>query len=246
MTLVNEMFEVLRIVGRQSSVDGDLVLYLRICGLLLVSNTVSDNNARNRAMRAGEVDPINLDNMQNRPHRRRREKKLMTMDEVNERFPLTKYKNWVANRASEGLPTSGGVTAPPSRAASVARGRLFHTEAAARRRTGALSDTHAERMFRERTYPKQPQSAWTGIRGMPGRFGASARSNADAKIATQHVLGGHAKHKIDRLQQLVRVRMKATLLPQQADGGQEAPVSAESVCQAVTDLQGMLQVSHQC
>jgi len=57
--------------------------------------------------------------MPTRPHRRRREKKLMTMDEVNERFPLTKYKNWVASRAREGLPTSGGVTAPPSRAGSV-------------------------------------------------------------------------------------------------------------------------------
>jgi hypothetical protein len=54
-----------------------------------------------------------------RPHRRRREKKLMTMDEVNERFPLTKYKNWVASRAREGLPTSGGVTALPSRAGSL-------------------------------------------------------------------------------------------------------------------------------
>jgi hypothetical protein len=43
----------------------------------------------------------------------------MTMDEVNERFPLTKYKNWVASRAREGLPTSGGVTGPPSRAGSV-------------------------------------------------------------------------------------------------------------------------------
>lgn len=43
----------------------------------------------------------------------------MTMDEVNERFPLTKYKNWVAARAMEGLPTAGGVTAPPSRAGSV-------------------------------------------------------------------------------------------------------------------------------
>ena len=43
----------------------------------------------------------------------------MTMDEVNERFPLTKYKNWVATRAMEGLPTAGGVTAPPSRAASL-------------------------------------------------------------------------------------------------------------------------------
>jgi hypothetical protein len=77
-------------------------------------------NARNRAIRNGEeVDPINLENMPTRPHRRRREKKLMTMDEVNERFPLTKYKNWVASRAREGLPTSGGVTASPSRAGSI-------------------------------------------------------------------------------------------------------------------------------
>lgn len=43
----------------------------------------------------------------------------MTMDEVNERFPLTKYKNWVANRMNAGLPTAGGVTAPPSRAGSI-------------------------------------------------------------------------------------------------------------------------------
>ena len=42
----------------------------------------------------------------------------MTMDEVNERFPLTKYKNWVATRAMEGLPTAGGVTGPPSRTGS--------------------------------------------------------------------------------------------------------------------------------
>ncbi|PQE03325.1 hypothetical protein CJF30_00005544 [Rutstroemia sp. NJR-2017a BBW] len=77
-------------------------------------------NARNRALRAGEDgEPINLENMATRPHRRRREKKLMTMDEVNERFPLIKYKNWVAARVSEGLPTTGGITAPPSRAASV-------------------------------------------------------------------------------------------------------------------------------
>ena len=33
----------------------------------------------------------------------------MTMDEVNERFPFLKYKNWVANRAREGLSTNGGV-----------------------------------------------------------------------------------------------------------------------------------------
>ncbi|KAG4443630.1 hypothetical protein IFR05_000907 [Cadophora sp. M221] len=77
-------------------------------------------NARNRAIRNGEdPDPINLESMPARPHRRRREKKLMTMEEVNERFPLTKYKTWVASRAREGLPTNGGVTAPPSRPGSV-------------------------------------------------------------------------------------------------------------------------------
>lgn len=43
----------------------------------------------------------------------------MTMEEVNDRFPLTKYKAWVASRAREGLSTSGGVTAPPSRAGSI-------------------------------------------------------------------------------------------------------------------------------
>ncbi|KAK0657360.1 hypothetical protein B0T16DRAFT_425610 [Cercophora newfieldiana] len=63
-------------------------------------------------------EPINMENMP-RPHRRRREKKLMTMDEVNEKFPMLKYKNWVASRAQEGLPTRGGVSAPPSRPGSV-------------------------------------------------------------------------------------------------------------------------------
>ncbi|KAF2763659.1 hypothetical protein EJ03DRAFT_62401 [Teratosphaeria nubilosa] len=77
-------------------------------------------NQRNRAARAFNEngDPIDLSQMQ-RPHRRRREKKLMSMEEVNERFPLTKYKTWRASREAEGLPAEGGVTAPPSRAASM-------------------------------------------------------------------------------------------------------------------------------
>ncbi len=53
------------------------------------------------------------------PRRRRREKKLMTIDEVNEKFPMVKYKTWVASRAREGLPTRGGVDAPTSRPSSV-------------------------------------------------------------------------------------------------------------------------------
>lgn len=38
----------------------------------------------------------------------------MTMDEVNERFPLVKYKEWRSSRESDGLPTTGGIATPNS------------------------------------------------------------------------------------------------------------------------------------
>ncbi|GAB7354081.1 hypothetical protein MBLNU459_g4654t2 [Dothideomycetes sp. NU459] len=76
-------------------------------------------NQRNRQRAIGaDGSPIDLVTMP-RPHRRRREKKLMSMDEVNERFPLIKYKAWRFSRESEGLPAAGGVTSPASRAPSV-------------------------------------------------------------------------------------------------------------------------------
>ncbi|SLM40121.1 Zinc finger, RING/FYVE/PHD-type [Lasallia pustulata] len=76
-------------------------------------------NQRNRVPRNDENgEPIDMAAIP-RAHRRRREKKLMTMDEVNDRFPLTKYKAWMSSRADEGLPTAGGVAAPLSRTASV-------------------------------------------------------------------------------------------------------------------------------
>ncbi|OCL15137.1 hypothetical protein AOQ84DRAFT_120836 [Glonium stellatum] len=76
-------------------------------------------NQRNRAARAaGDGEPIDMAAMP-RPHRRRREKKLMSMDEVNERFPLKKYKAWRSSREHEGLPAAGGITTPPSRPGSL-------------------------------------------------------------------------------------------------------------------------------
>jgi hypothetical protein len=79
-------------------------------------------NQRNRAMRAqADGDPIDLTAMP-RPHRRRREKKLMSMDEVNTKFPLTKYKVWRASREDDGLPAAGGISLPPSRAVSMKDG----------------------------------------------------------------------------------------------------------------------------
>ena len=108
-------------------------------------------NARNRQRPQDENgEPIDLATMP-RAHRRRREKKLMTMEEVNERFPLTKYKNWMTTRAAEGLSTAGGVANPSqSRAGSVkgAEGVVppYHdpeTEEVARPPT-AQSSTHDE------------------------------------------------------------------------------------------------------
>ena len=72
-------------------------------------------------MNGEDPDAVDLGQMP-RQHRRRREKKLMTMEEVNEKFPLTKYKSWRATRADEGLPTAGGINTasrPPSRPASI-------------------------------------------------------------------------------------------------------------------------------
>lgn len=76
-------------------------------------------NQRNRQRMTGE-DPDALDlGAMHRTHRRRREKKLMTMEEVNERFPLKKYKEWRSSRAEEGLPTEGGIATTSSRPASI-------------------------------------------------------------------------------------------------------------------------------
>ncbi|PMB65947.1 E3 ubiquitin-protein ligase RNF13 [Beauveria bassiana] len=75
-------------------------------------------NARNRARMGEDGEPLPLENMP-RPHRRRREKKLMSMDEVNDKFPMMKYKTWVIERAREGLPTAGGVDLSASRPTSI-------------------------------------------------------------------------------------------------------------------------------
>ncbi|KAI0533812.1 hypothetical protein GGR58DRAFT_516613 [Xylaria digitata] len=117
-------------------------------------------NARNRAMaRVDENgEPIDLQNMPARPHRRRREKKLMTMDEVNEKFPMVKYKTWVLERKKEGLPTAGGISAPPSRANSVrsVEGIVPEQPSDTRRSIDepAASNTHEP----DRTAQTQPKS----------------------------------------------------------------------------------------
>jgi hypothetical protein len=111
-----------RIYGT-STVEGDALqghsLILVLARIIVGVKYCFRYNQRNRQLRNEETgDPIDLVPMP-RPHRRRREKKLMSMDEVNERFPLVKYKVWRSSRANEGLPTEGGISAPNSRPQSL-------------------------------------------------------------------------------------------------------------------------------
>ncbi|KAF3482047.1 putative RING finger domain protein [Arthroderma uncinatum] len=66
------------------------------------------NQRHRQARNDANGEPIDMVNVP-RTHRRRREKKLMSMEDVNSRFPITKYKSWRASRAEAGLPTAGGI-----------------------------------------------------------------------------------------------------------------------------------------
>ena len=119
-------------------------------------------NQRNRQVRnGGDGEPIDMGAMP-RAHRRRREKKLMSIEDVNERFPLTKYMTWRSSRAKEGLPTAGGIaTTAPSRPASVrdAEGVMKVVEDSAT----SASDTHVRPVSRNGSTAQNDPPAKQGI-----------------------------------------------------------------------------------
>ena len=96
----------------------------------------------------------------------------MTMDEVNARFPLTKYKAWMSTRAEAGLSTAGGVVAPADRAASL------------RNADGVLSDSDT-RASKEEARPVTPVAQTrTDGRDSPGIL-KSSPTNASS---VQHIM----------------------------------------------------------
>lgn len=104
---------------KSKSISNYTLAEWRPCRIIVGVKYCFRYNQRNRQQRNDENgEPIDMTAMP-RTHRRRREKKLMTMDEVNDRFPLTKYKSWVTSRAAAGLPTEGGVASPQSRPTSL-------------------------------------------------------------------------------------------------------------------------------
>lgn len=113
-----------------------------------------------------------------RPHRRRREKRLMSMEEVNERFPLMKYKAWMTTRAEEGLSTSGGVVAPSaSRAASLRNADgaipMSRKSAEEQRPQTPATDHQSEDMKNSPTSAKAPE-----IHTLPGDTNTTAIERA--------------------------------------------------------------------
>jgi hypothetical protein len=86
----------------------------------------------------------------------------MTMDDVNERFPLTKYKAWTIIRAAEGLSTAGGIAGPRSRPASVKEASGVGSEGrspdpAVERPATATSSSPAEKTEAAEAPAAQPQ-----------------------------------------------------------------------------------------
>jgi hypothetical protein len=88
----------------------------------------------------------------------------MTMDEVNERFPLTKYKNWIASRANQGLETAGGITAPSSRAGSL------------RNVDGVMPSSPTETKHSVNTANDAEVTILPATNGLGGDFGTEIRS----------------------------------------------------------------------
>ena len=68
-------------------------------------------NARNRAalLNQAGAGAIDLQNVNAQPRRRRRQRKLLSMEEVERQFPLQKYRVWMRSRRQAGLPAEGGV-----------------------------------------------------------------------------------------------------------------------------------------
>lgn len=120
------------------------VLFTNLWIIIGVKYCFRYQNARRRGLTLGNGDALAMGNVHN--GRRRREKKLMTMEEVQSKFPQMTYKAWRVQRERQGLSTEGGVEVigqeeaqnarealnvhSPSRAASIRSCRSTRSRAA--------------------------------------------------------------------------------------------------------------------
>lgn len=126
-------------------------------------------------------NPIDLMAMP-RQHRRRREKKLMSMDEVNERFPLTKYKTWRSTRAEQGLPTEGGVAAASSRPASIRNSEI----------KDSTGDVTSERRASHESHRPQPPTNTIEL-AQQDHINASDPTNITTEVSKEEQVAGQSE-----------------------------------------------------
>ncbi|OCK77422.1 hypothetical protein K432DRAFT_283966, partial [Lepidopterella palustris CBS 459.81] len=148
-------------------------------------------NQRNRAARAaanGEI--VDLTAIP-RPHRRRREKKLMSMEEVNERFPLTKYKTWRSSRETNGLPAAGGITSPSRSASLKDEEGVVGPSGESRRSADAIRPATALSMAREHistaTTSTQPESTDSVVEGPSTAEAHDNKTNNEKNLHLEEV-----------------------------------------------------------
>ncbi|KAL8996124.1 MAG: hypothetical protein Q9188_006641 [Gyalolechia gomerana] len=175
-------------------------------------------NQRNRRHHHDENgEPIDMTTMP-RTHRRRREKKLMTMDEVNDRFPLTKYKNWMASREEEGLPTAGGVAAPGSPTSSL------------RNLEGATSTNMHQRVSEDDNgKPTTPTSS------VPQEKGKDEKGVIDPLKASTQKINGSDSASPSKVQDSTQVLNNTEFQPPQAGESSPNPPPAPLTRQEVHD-----------
>jgi len=111
----------------------------------------------------------------------------MTMEEVNEKFPLTKYKTWRSSRAQEGLPTAGGITTTStSKPASLRHARLDSKEESSIQelaQTSTLSTVDEKTSIPEHSSPEIVQQDQTTT-AAAAAAAAAAGAEAEARPTT--------------------------------------------------------------
>lgn len=145
----------------------------------------------------------------------------MSMEDVNERFPLMKYKTWRASRVDEGLPSEGGIVAPSSRPQTPKTGQREHIDVVESEQhdaeTGTVSTKHHET---ESSDPNRSSVVTTDEK-------VAAPENSSTELPTTIRADSLSRHSIDRhsIEQIVyddadgpiQTALPAELLPSPGD-----------------------------
>ncbi|KAL8800220.1 MAG: hypothetical protein Q9200_007320 [Gallowayella weberi] len=171
-------------------------------------------NQRNRRQQHDENgEPIDMTAMP-RTHRRRREKKLMTMEEVNDRFPLTKYKAWMASRAEEGLPTAGGVAAP-------------HTPTASLQNVEGVTSTQSDRRISHDNAPTSPSASAPQEKEQTEKGAADSSKISTEQPPGQNTMTQSKDHPLNQQSEIIPSQRS-----QSAENAPQSPANAATAAAA--------------